>query len=73
MKTQKDKQGPESFDCLAYKQRVQAEIYEEIKDLSPTEEVAYFRKSAETGPFAEWWKRVRQESARRRGAEDPAA
>jgi hypothetical protein len=61
------------FDCLAFKERVQAEIYEEIKDLSPEQEVEYFRKSVETGPFAEWWKKVREEGARRRGAKDPAA
>lgn len=65
--------GEKDFDCIAFKERVQAEIYEEIKDLSPAEEIEYFRKAAETGPFADWWKQVRKESARRRGAEDPAA
>lgn len=61
------------FDVLAFKERVQAEIYEEIKDLSPAEQAEYFRKSVERGPFAAWWKKVKAESARRRKANDPAA
>ena len=61
------------FDCIAFKERVQAEIYEEIKNLTPAEQAEYFRKSVERGPFAAWWKQVREENARRRAASDPAA
>jgi len=72
--TTKDDKTPETgFDCIAFKERVQAEIYEEIKDLTPSQQIEYFRKAAETGPFADWWKKVREEGARRRGAKDPAA
>ena len=48
------------FDCLQYKWRVQEEIYDEIKGLTPAEEIEYFRKGAETGPLADWWRRVCQ-------------
>ncbi len=57
------------FDCVTYKRRVQSEIYEEIKGLSPQEEIEYFRKSAQAGPLGQWWKAVkrRSEAAGRRG------
>ena len=42
------------FDCLEFKRRVQAEIYEEIKDLSRAEQVEYFRRRADTSPFGPW-------------------
>jgi len=44
------------FDCIEFKRKVQAEIYEEIKGLSPEEEIGYFRRRAATGPLGEWWK-----------------
>ncbi len=52
-----------TFDCLAYKDRVQAEIYEEIKHLTIPEQVEYFRRTAESGPFGEWLKRLKAHSA----------
>ena len=44
----------EGFDCLEYKRRAQAEIYEEIKDLSRAEQVEYFHRRAQSGPFGPW-------------------
>ena len=73
MTTKDDGSPDQGFDCIAFKERVQAEIYQEIKDLAPAQQADYFRKAAETGPFAEWWKKVREESARRRAAKDAAA
>ena len=55
-----------SFDCLEFKDRVQEEIYEEIRDLTHEEEIDYFERSARTGPLADWWKKVRLASAKRR-------
>ena len=48
----------DQFDCIAFKERVQSRIYEEIKDLSHDEEIAYFRRRVEKGPFAELWRRI---------------
>jgi len=48
------------FDCLAYKRRVQQEIYEEIKGLTPAEQIAYFNRHAESGPLGQWWRRLRR-------------
>lgn len=59
------------FDCLAYKDRVQAEIYEEIKGMTREEEIEYFRRATETGPLADWWKKLRRASVDRDGR-DPA-
>ncbi len=56
-----------SFDCIAFKRRVQAEIYKEIKDLSPEEEIAYYRRCVETGPFAELWRSAQRAETQRRG------
>jgi hypothetical protein len=36
----------EGFDCLAFKWDVRSRIYEEIKDLSAEEQIAYFRRRA---------------------------
>jgi len=53
MKTTRPKKA---FDCVEFKRRAQARIYERIKDLSPEEEIDYFRKAAEEGPLGESWK-----------------
>jgi hypothetical protein len=51
------------FDCIAFKRQAQAEIYEEIKGLSPEEEIAYFRRRAANGPLGELWKSLERRSA----------
>jgi hypothetical protein len=52
-----------SFDCLAFKWKVQGEIYQEIKDQTPEQQIDYFRHHAETGPFAEFVARLRQQES----------
>lgn len=49
------KNEPKSFDAIKFKQQAQAQIYEEIKDMTPEEEIAYFRERALSGPLGEWW------------------
>ena len=63
MKTQKVEK---SFDCIEYKRRVQAEIYDEIRDLSHGQQVEYFRRRAEEGALGNWWRSVKQAHAARR-------
>jgi hypothetical protein len=50
-----------TFDSLAFKWKVQAEIYQEIKDRTPEQQIEYFRHHAQTGPFAELVARLRQQ------------
>jgi hypothetical protein len=50
-----------SFDCLAFKWKVQAEIYKEIKNQTPEQQIEYFRNHAQTGPFAELVRKLRQQ------------
>ena len=50
----------EGFDCLAFKWRVQEQIYEEIKGKTAEEQILYFRHHVETGPFSDLVKRLRQ-------------
>jgi len=47
-----------AFDCIAFKTKVQEQIYEETKDMSNEQRVAYVRMKADTGPFAERWQRL---------------
>lgn len=50
-----------TFDCIDFKRKAQSDIFEEIKDLGPEEQVAYFRRRAESGPLAAWWQKVKAE------------
>jgi len=50
-----------SFDCLAFKWKVQAEIYQEIKGQTPEQQIEYFHHHAQTGPFAELVAKLRQQ------------
>lgn len=50
------KPNDQDFNCLAFKDRVQSEIYEETKDLSRPQLKKYLRRRVETGPFGEFWK-----------------
>lgn len=60
------------FDCVEFKNRAQAEIYEEIKSLSPEEEIDYFRQRSESGSLGRWWKSI-QKAATRRAARSASA
>ena len=44
-----------TFDCLKMKEEIQAKIYEEIKDMSASEELAYFRKKSQNSAL---WQRL---------------
>lgn len=57
-----------SFDCVEFKRQAQQRIYEKIKDLTPAEEIEFFRREAESGPFAELIARIK---ATRRGPVTP--
>ena len=57
-KTEKD------FDCVEFKRQAQTRIYAAIRQLSPAEEIAYFRQAAERGPLGNWWRKVRQPADR---------
>jgi hypothetical protein len=50
-----------SFDCLAFNWKVQAEIYQEIKDQPPEQQLEYFRRRAQTGPFADLVAKLRKQ------------
>jgi hypothetical protein len=54
----KTSNGKKDFDCVELKREAQARIYERIKNLSPEEEIEYFRKAAEEGPLGAHWKAI---------------
>jgi hypothetical protein len=68
MKRRKLEKG---FDCVGFKYKAQAEIYQEIKGLSPEEEIEYFRRKAADGPLGQWWKALERNS--RAGAGNEAS
>jgi len=51
------------FKVLEWKARIQAEIYEEIKGMTPRERIAYFHKGSEK--FREEQRRRRAELAKK--------
>lgn len=61
MSSMKTKKG---FDCLAFKDRAQERIYEEIKELTVAEQVEYYNRRAERGPLGEWWRSLPRASTR---------
>lgn len=52
-------QTAKTFDCLQFKRQAQSEIYNEIKKLTVEEQLAYFRRRAESGSLAKWWRAVK--------------
>jgi len=52
------------FDCVQMKRRIQEKIYDQTKNLSREELVAYFHRHAETGPFADLWKKPQKKKTR---------
>lgn len=46
------------FDCLAFKQKAQAQIYEDTKTMSPQELIEYFHQVSHSGAVGDWWKSV---------------
>ena len=53
----------DGFDAIAFKRAVQAQVSEEIKGLTPEQEIAYFRKAAESGPPGAWWQSIKNNAA----------
>ena len=47
-----------AFDCLKFKQQVQEKIYEDIKNLSPAEQIAYFQNKIENSNLRDWWQSI---------------
>ena len=45
-------------DCVALKRQAQAKIHADTKGMTTTEQIAYFRRRAESGALGAWWKRV---------------
>ncbi|MBI5242076.1 MAG: hypothetical protein HY922_00165 [Elusimicrobia bacterium] len=54
------------FDCLEFKRRAQMEIYEEIRRLSPPQQIEYFNREAARGPLSGWWRAIRRASVSNR-------
>jgi len=47
-----------NFDCIKFKRDAQEKIYEEIRGMTPAEEIAWFRSKVESGPYSDLWKRI---------------
>jgi hypothetical protein len=51
----------ESFDCIAFKRRVQAEIRHETAGMTREEEISYYHIRVAAGPFGNWWGTLEKE------------
>jgi len=47
---------------VKFKRKVQAEIFDETRAMTPQQEIEYFNKKAETGRVGKGWKKVRKAS-----------
>jgi len=56
------------FDCVEFKRKAQAAIYEQTKGMTPAQEVEFFRNAAQQGPLGKRWAAItaRQTSHTRR-------
>ncbi|MBU2445717.1 MAG: hypothetical protein KJ666_09110 [Bacteroidetes bacterium] len=52
-------QSKKEFDCIAMKREAQTRIYEEIKNMTPQQQIEYFRNAVQTSQFREWWKHAK--------------
>jgi len=50
-----------TFDCIAFKRKVQAEHYERTRHMTDEQWLADLHQSVATGPPADWWARVRRQ------------
>ena len=60
-------QNESEFKCVSFKREAQARILERIKGLTPEQEIEYFRRATEQGPFADWWTQVCERSSAQGG------
>lgn len=57
------KKSKKAFDCVEFKRKAQCEIYEQIKGLPASEEIAWFQRKAASGRLGEWWQNVSSPNA----------
>lgn len=50
------------FDCVEMKNKIQAQFYEQLKDMSPAEEIEHRRKKLKSGPMATLFKKLLTQS-----------
>jgi hypothetical protein len=60
------KRSDKDFDCVEFKRRVQEEMYRETRDMTPEEEIAWYRERAETGALGDWWREIVRVTEERR-------
>ncbi len=53
------------FDCIAIKRESQNRIYEETKDMTPQQQIEYFRNAVRKSYFREWWEQANSLSGNR--------
>ena len=54
----KAKRRKDGFDCLAFKDHAQLEIYEATRNLPRSGFRQYLHRMVEGGPFSEFWKEL---------------
>jgi hypothetical protein len=50
------------FDCIAMKREAQSQIYDETKNLTPQQQIEYFRNAIRQSRYEKWWKQAHSSS-----------
>ena len=59
-----------NFSAVEMKRKIQAEIYEEIKHLTPEQELEYYHKKGQEGPFGKFLKTTRDKQKKKSAASE---
>ena len=54
------------FDCIEFKRAAQESIYEQIQNMTPVEEIAWFKQQVESGPYWDLWTRISAKESKTR-------
>jgi hypothetical protein len=53
-----NKTNKKESDCIAMKREAQSRIYEETKNMTPQQQIEYFRNAVRKSRFREWWEQA---------------
>ena len=51
------------IDAVKLKLKIQNELYEETKNMTPKQLRAFYKNEASTGPLSEFWKRIQSKTS----------
>jgi hypothetical protein len=68
----KNPRAEDDIDCIELKRRCQERLLDRTRGMTIDEEIAYFKRAAESGSLAELWRSLKQDSLSRESTGDAA-